>query len=63
MQTEIGMAYFDEASSSKSQYDVDGNKVKRVRKDRDAGPRSVADRSMANLRDGAGDSSTALGTR
>jgi hypothetical protein len=63
VQTEIGMAYFDEASSSKSQYDVDGNKVKRVRKDRDAGPRSVADRSTANLRDGAGDSSTALGTR
>lgn len=57
------MAYFDEASSSKSQYDVDGNKIKRSRKDRDAGPRSVADRSTANLRDGAGDSSTALGTR
>jgi len=59
------MAYFDEDSkSSKSQYDVDGNKIKRSRNNkRDAGPRSVADYSMANLREGAGDSSTALGTR
>ena len=54
------MAYFDDSSSSKSQYDMDGNRIKRKRKQN--GTRSLAE-SSPGLKGGPGESSTALGTR